>query len=356
METVNASPAASRKALYTALLFMVATNALWGMYFPLIKAMYLLIDFPSLDREGGSLASLSSTLAFVCIRFLGGLLLFAALFPKTIRSLTRRSIRAGMMLGTVFVIGIVFQLLGLRMIPASRSALITSLTVLTTPWVAAVWFRRWPSKRLLAACALSFVGAAILVEFVRLQNGSIEFDLSAAGLGDLVTFGGTICFSITICQIDSFNRAGIRGELTPGMFLASLLVGGLGALSLGTLFHPLYVSGPRAGAVPFPLEGFTEALMILGSGGALAIFTFVLILPTVFAFYWMNSYQGHFSPGHAALLYMLEPLSAALWSLCLPAWMSGMLSIDYPSERLTASLVIGGTFILVANLIPALEE
>jgi len=357
METVSGGPAAAyRRELYVALLFMVLTNVFWGAYFPAIKSLYLLIDFPSIEQGDHLWPSIASTLAFVSARFFFGLLLFAILFPSIIRSISGRTFRAGLALGAVFTTGIICQLLGLRLIPASRSALITSLTVLTTPWVAAILFRKWPTKRLFAACVVSFIGAAILVEFVRWNESGLQFDLSGIGLGDLVTFAGTICFSFAICQIDAFNRDGIKGELTPGMFVGAIAISLLGCLLVGIFNSPLYADTARQGVAAFPFEGFTEYTTIFGTPRAVVLFFLIVVFPTVLSFYWMNRYQGFFSPGHAALVYMLEPLSAALWSLWLPGWLSARLSINYPSEHLTWSLLIGGAFILISNLIPALEE
>jgi drug/metabolite transporter (DMT)-like permease len=57
------------------------------------------------------------------------------------------------------------------------------------------------------------------------------------------------------------------------------------------------------------------------------------------AFHWMNVYQPRVSAGRAALIYLLEPVFAAAFSV---AW-------GY--DALTARLFLGGSLILGGNLL-----
>ncbi len=206
------------------------------------------------------------------------------------------------------------------------------------------------------ACVLSFLGAAILVEFVKLAPGGFEWDRSAIGLGDILTFSGTCFFSVGIFLIDGHTKRGVDGMLSPGMFASIFLLSTAGALAIGAAQPELYAGTVRAGIFPGPLRGLSEYAMVFNSLASFTLFLLLTVPSITLGFYWMNKFQGHFSPSHAALIYTLEPLMTALWSLWLPGQLSPVLGINYPSEVLTSPVIIGGAIILFANVLPSLEE
>ena len=67
-------------------------------------------------------------------------------------------------------------------------------------------------------------------------------------------------------------------------------------------------------------------------------FALLLALPTLLGFGWMNKYQPKVSLGRAALIYLLEPVFATLFSLA------------YQHESLSMHLAIGGSLVLLGNL------
>lgn len=347
---MEVSAASNRRALRRALVFMILTNFLWGSYFPIVKVLGNLLQVPLLDGKSNPLLAITFALSFLSFRFLLGFCVLLAFYPRLIRNITKTSMKAGLNVAIFFGTGMLSQVVGLCLISATRSALVTSMTVLVVPFFAWGFYKKPISLRMLLACVLSFLGAAILVGAVTITNGSLEFDRFAVGKGELITFLGTICFTVSICQIDLYNKRGIREELNAGMFIGTIIATTLAALVLGW-FIP-----PEEAIAPAPFQGLSSYGLMLSSKSAFAIFTVIVICCTTFPFYWMNTYQGYFSPGHAALIYTLEPVSAAFWSLWLPGVLSGLLQINYPSEQLSLSLLLGGSIILISNLIPSLEE
>ena len=65
----------------------------------------------------------------------------------------------------------------------------------------------------------------------------------------------------------------------------------------------------------------------------------LVLLPTVLAFHWMNRYQPRVSAGRAALIYLLEPVFAAAFS------------VMWGHDELTGRLFLGGGLILAGNLL-----
>ena len=65
----------------------------------------------------------------------------------------------------------------------------------------------------------------------------------------------------------------------------------------------------------------------------------------------MNAYQPEVTPVQAASIYTLEPVFATLWAMWLPGVISPMVGLDYPSEAADLMLVLGGSLIVLGNVI-----
>jgi drug/metabolite transporter (DMT)-like permease len=65
----------------------------------------------------------------------------------------------------------------------------------------------------------------------------------------------------------------------------------------------------------------------------------------------MNYWQRHVSVTEAGLIYGAEPVFASLFALFLPAWFSAFASLNYPNERVTFNLLVGGGLISAANVL-----
>jgi drug/metabolite transporter (DMT)-like permease len=77
----------------------------------------------------------------------------------------------------------------------------------------------------------------------------------------------------------------------------------------------------------------------------------VILFCTLGAYTLMNVWQPHVTATEAGLIYCIEPLFASLFALVLPGWISHVARIDYPNERLTSHLLIGGGLITAANVL-----
>jgi hypothetical protein len=55
------------------------------------------------------------------------------------------------------------------------------------------------------------------------------------------------------------------------------------------------------------------------------------------------------------LIYCVEPLFTAAFAAFLPGLLSAFAAVQYPNERLTKDLVIGGALITVANILIQVE-
>ena len=84
--------------------------------------------------------------------------------------------------------------------------------------------------------------------------------------------------------------------------------------------------------------------------------TLVLTLVcTVAAFTLMTRWQPRITATEAGLIYCAEPLFASVFTLFLPGLFSAWGAIDYPNERATFSLILGGGLITLANVLVQLK-
>jgi drug/metabolite transporter (DMT)-like permease len=126
-------------------------------------------------------------------------------------------------------------------------------------------------------------------------------------------------------------RANRPGRVTGVMFGAQALV--LSALAL--------VAAPGAGAllVPWASPAWVGLTLVLA------------VVCTVGAFSIMNAWQPRVTATEAGLIYCMEPVSASVLALFLPAVLSAVAGIRYPNESLSWALVAGGALITLANVL-----
>ena len=116
---------------------LVATTAVWGASFVVVKDAVALAD----------------PITFLALRFALGAL---ALTLVARGALADRALwRSGAVLGVLLFLGFVAQTAGLQLTTPSRSGFLTGLSVLLVPFVGLVLFRRWPSPPVLLGVVLA---------------------------------------------------------------------------------------------------------------------------------------------------------------------------------------------------------
>jgi drug/metabolite transporter (DMT)-like permease len=171
----------------------------------------------------------------------------------------------------------------------------------------------------LAGICLGLVGTAVLAKFDSEQRWTL-------GLGEGLTFVAAMVFAVQVLLLDRFGREVPSAHMTVGFFaicgILSTLLGTGWALSHGGLDRWLQWT---VAMLRDPSIAVDMALMT--------------VFCTVLAFHWMNVYQPRVSASRAALIYLLEPVFASLFSV---VW-----GYDAVSPR----LLLGGGIILGGNLL-----
>ncbi len=303
-------PARSRgPARATAMLVVV--TLLWGLSFPLMKSW----QEAAKGCPGG--AGLGGV-TLIALRSFLAVAVLAVIVPRSFRAPTWREHGIGLLLGFINCIGFWLQVIGLGHTSPASSAFLTSLSSVWIPVLAFVCLRMtipWPT---LLGLAVGLVGAAVL--------GIDTSQGIRLGVGEAQTIVATVFFAVVILLLDRFGKTVESSHLTFGFILATgvpsvLLASGLAA------------GGPGLGA----WSDWTASMLSVPA--VLRDFVLLTVFSTVLAVSWMNTYQPRVPAGRVALIYLLEPVFAAMFSLA------------FGHEEPLGRLLAGGGLILGGNLL-----
>jgi drug/metabolite transporter (DMT)-like permease len=272
-------------------LVLVFVAFLWGVTFVVVKS---------------ALADASS-LVFLALRFSIAALLLLLLFRFRPGSLSgfRAQWRGGMLCGCFLFLGYALQTAGLLSTAASKSAFLTGLFIVIVPILSAVVQRRAPGWIEWTGAALAIGGTALLT-----LEPSAGFRLS---LGDLLTIGCAFAFSAHMLTVSRFSTSRDHEALTLWQIL---MVAVLSAASCWWVEPPRLAWTPRLGFALLVTAVFATAV-------SFALYTWA---------------QARTSATHAALIFALEPVFAAL-----TAWI-------WSGERWSIRTLAGAALILTAIL------
>jgi len=249
---------------------------------------------------------------FLFWRFGFAFVLMAIVAWKHWRRLTKSTLYAAILLGLFNFSAFAFQTYGLTLTLSSTVAFITGLNVIFIPFLALLLFRRSVSR-------YALLGAVIAVIGLWLLTGQSKLGL---GLGELYTLVCAVLFSLHILFTDRFVQ---RYDVT------LLVTIQFGVIALASLIMGL---GTDGSIIP---SGYSNSFLI-------ALISTVLFA-TIFAFWAQTSMQRFTTPAKTALIFTMEPLSAAVFGYL------------YAGEVLTPLQLFGGGLmivgILVAELLPS---
>ncbi len=194
-----------------------------------------------------------------------------------------QTLRRGLLLSLALVGGFVFQTVGLRGTTPSRSAFVTSLSVLLVPLLGMLIFGRRPAPRTIAGFAVATGGLGFLT------LSSLELKLSR---GDALTLVCAVFFAMHILLLGRY--------LPTSDFRQLVIIQLAGSALTGTILTPLLET-------PFVVWDSLFALYLFITG----------VLATAVAFYVQNKAQQYTTPNRTALIFSLEPFFAALFAYLL---------------------------------------
>lgn len=298
--------------------FLIIACLLWGLSFPLIKALQLEQGVRLPDVESWFLAAWLQVARFG----LAAVLLVPLMVRRGVP--TRMEVRQGLAVGVWGGLGMAVMTDSLAYTNASTSAFLTQSYCIFLPLWVALRTRRQIEGRVVAATLLVLTGTIVL-------SGMRWNDLRL-GRGEAGTLLAAFFFAFQILALEDLRFLKNRG--VPVTFVMCLVI--------VLIFLPVtWMGAPDAGAL-WKAGASVEAMVLVL---ALALFC------SVGAFVLMNIWQRRVSATEAGLIYSTEPVFTAVYVLFLPAMLGRWMGRVYENESLTLHLVVGGGFILAANLL-----
>lgn len=272
-------------------LSLLGITMFWGISFPIMS-----IALKSIQPY-----------SFIAIRYTLAAIILAVVFHKSFKTINKKDIKASLLIGMSLLIGTIFQVVGLIYTTPSKSGFITGLNVVFVPITLAVIYKRFPDLKTMLGLVLSVVGLALMS-----INGKMGINF-----GDFLTLLGSISFSFQILLVDKYAKQVDAGLLTSlELFVAGLLcfIPAIGIEKLQMDLSPFVI-------------------------GAVA---FTAVFSTAIAMCVQNKMQPYTNPTHAAIIYLAEPVFAAIFSA-------------FIGDKLTGKSFAGCMFILLGTLIISIK-
>ena len=269
---------------FLAQLGMVLTTMIWGITFVMVK-----------DALNDA-----TPFMFAALRFGLSFVLACIYVNKGIKDISFNGLVGGLVCGFCLYVGYAFQNYGLIETTPSKSAFITSVSVILVPVILVAFRIKSVHLRIWVATFLAIVGLYIL-----LNPAGGEFNI-----GDILTFGCAVSFAVHVIFQDYY--------LSKGVHVSHLL---LTQLMFITVFSCLSVC-------------VFEDLSVIMSDRLINAILVTGVLATFIALFIMVWAQTILSPGQTAILLSLEPVFAALFStifageiLGLHGWIGGSIIV-----------------------------
>ena len=234
--------------------------------------------------------------------------------PRIFNSVEREEIFAGLRLGFFMFAGYAFQTAGLQYTSASNSGFVTGSSVVLVPLLFGIfWGHRLTAWVYLGALAAGFglYYLTIPVEGVAHLNK-----------GDVLTFVAAASYAVHIILVSEYTKQHSASALS---VLQVIACAGMAWIMTGI-----------AAAIRWQPARFVPSWSLLIGISVCAVFA------TAVAFSIQLWAQQYTTPGHAAILFTLEPVFAVLTSYL------------FLGERLRMRAIFGAAFVLAGILIAEL--
>ena len=197
---------------------------------------------------------------------------------------------AGLVCGFCLYVGYAFQNFGLIQTSASKSAFITSISVLLVPVILFLFNIQKVKIKVWIAVVVATIGLYMLLDP---RGGRMN-------LGDILTFGCALGFAVHIIFQGYYVKKKVR--ILPFFLVQAWVVVGLSFIN-SLLFEPIFaIWSPR----------LISALLVTGIAA-----TFIAILLMIWA-------QQILNPSETAIIFAMEPVFASLFAMVFAAEFLGM--------------------------------
>jgi drug/metabolite transporter (DMT)-like permease len=319
MTTINDTDTSEPAGHWQAVWWLIAATAALGLSFPLQKMLAM-----QQHKLAPMAGSWFLTSWITCLRSLIAALALLLWKPNLLRELTPLERQQGALLGFIGGLGLMLQSNGLVYTNASTSAFLTQTYCVLLPIWDCLSRRTNPSWKQVGCTGLVLWGISILSGF--------DWRTLHMGRGEWETLGGALTSTVWIILVGQPRYAANR---TMPVMLLMFLCFALCSAPVAAFAAPLWADLVQVVASP------TVVIQL----GVLSLFC------TVFVYWCQNVWQPKLPVTEAGLIYCIESVWAASFSLFLPEILSHWTGVFYANESLTGALLAGGFLITGANVL-----
>jgi drug/metabolite transporter (DMT)-like permease len=237
---------------------------------------------------------------FIALRFLTGFFFAAIVFYKKFKDLNKVTLIHSIILGAILFSGYLLQTIGIQYTTATNSGFITGFSVVLVPIIATFFLKEKPENAAILGTILAIIGLSLM----SVKPG---FKIN---IGDILTFISAFAFAMHIVLTGIYTKYG------NSILLGVMQIGVVGFLGL---FSNIFENGF---IIPNNIILWRNIL-------------FLAIICTAAAFIIQTVAQKYTTSTHTALIYMTEPVFAAIFAYFLI------------NEILSVQSMIGATLILI---------
>ncbi len=279
---------------------LLATTVIWGSTFAVAK----------LAMTGMSAQSL------MIFRFSAASVFFLVFFWRHIIPIPLAAMKKGTILGTLLFLGFIAQTIGLNYTTASKSAFITSMMVVFTPFLQVLISKKSPTIG-------NVLGIVVVCGGLWLFTSP---EGSSFNLGDGLTLLCALLFAIYIVYLDVVSKT------IPTLQLSFLQVASCAVLSWGLI---LPMDGP----------------VLPASSNSWVALAYLTIFATFLTTLVQTRFQQDTTPTRAVIIFSVEPLFATLFASLLLNEVIGSVGL------IGGMLIVGGILLSeLSDLVPGLRN
>jgi drug/metabolite transporter (DMT)-like permease len=257
----------------------------------------------------------ASVFSFLSVRFILASAVMGIVYWRTVRDLDLPTVASGSVMGAFLFAGYVFQTVGLKFTTPSKAAFLNGSSAVIVPILLAVFGGKRISRWAWAGAIVATAG----LYFVAVPRSGFGH----LNVGDLLSFGSAVAFALHIIAVGRFSTR----HAFVGLSFVQIVVTAILATIAVPLLSIVHWEEPRFEAS----ANLIFAIVVTAIGCSVLGFTVQI---------WA---QQHTSASHAAILFTLEPVFAAMTSLIVL------------HERLSLRTLIGSALILCAILLAELK-
>lgn len=281
---------------------LFSNTLIWGGTFVMIKSALTFI----------------SPMMFVSIRFLAASLLLLPFVYPLFKSISKKQLSEGFILGIFLYIGFAVQTIGLQYTTATKSAFITGTFVLFTPILQTIIEKRIPTLGNILGVFLVTIG----IIFLSSKENSLFSILSELSegfnYGDFLTLICAVFYAVYIVYLDKISANHNHRFLT---FAQISVTGMLSILSV----------------IVFSLLQIEPIKIVLNNEVVIAIL-YTTLFATILTTSMQTKFQQAVTPTRASIIFSMEPIFAALTAYF------------FINEKLSNFGIAGAAFIFIGIL------